>query len=503
MSLLEDILTKKGPCLSSSLVQILVEEHQLSNDAARKRVSRIGGDIYRLDGLPLPKNVKFIYLKKDFRSPHFWSALFKAFKDTNSAYWYAIAALKERNGIIPYNHFLIACGSPLKQKKHTPPDAILNRLKKNKIISFKEVDGVGPCVVLTENEQDIDIVSEMRARLVAEKILISVISEWAKNLGLVSYKMFKNRDDSDLPTVSTTLWDMAGPSYLSPLVKSDNNEGAKLKPGFFACDILFNENISEDGIQTFLRKCNALKSLSNVGRCMQMFIAISYQKEAFNIAKAKGIIPATVESLFGKDVSEGLVNLLQTLKDAANSVILDPGKFNILFDKLGKIEGAAGNLRGVLFEYFSASVVCKTYSTLYVKNNQIYKTKDNKSAESDVVAELNSGEILFIECKGSKPSGSVSHDEVMKWLQVRVPTIRRCALERSEWKSKKLIFQLWTTGKFIDESLRLLTTAQKNTDKYRLDFLDQNGVLEKIKECNDKEMLTTYNKCFLNHPLKI
>ncbi|HCE3385376.1 TPA: hypothetical protein NG591_002876, partial [Vibrio parahaemolyticus] len=309
MSLLEEILKEKGPCLSSVLVQELVDRHKLSHDAARKRVSRTGKDIYRLEGLPLPRNVKFVYLKKDYRSPYFWEALYSAFKDTNSAYWYAIAALKERAGVMPYAHFLISCGAPLRQQKHIPPEKILERLEMHEILSVRYLDGFGRCVVLTQYEQELEfILPEIRARLIAERLLIGAVSQWAKNLGLVSYNLFKDRDGEELPDVSTTLWDMAGPSFVSPLV--DIGQNGKIKPGFFACDILLNKKVSEDGIQPFLRKCKTLRGLSNVGRCMQMFVSNEYNSDAFKLAKEAGILPATVESLFGRDVAKGLVNLL-------------------------------------------------------------------------------------------------------------------------------------------------------------------------------------------------
>lgn len=199
MILLDEILKKKGPCLSSDLVQELVEKHNLSYEAARKRVSRIGKDIHRLDGLPLPRNVKFLYRKSDYRSPFFWSGLYKAFKDTNSAYWHAIAALRARGGIMPYDHFLISCGSPLRQKKHIPPETIIKRLEMHEILSTKHVDGVGQCVLLTQaEEKSPSILTDLMARLVVEKILINAVSLWAKNLGLVSYNMFKNRDNEVL-----------------------------------------------------------------------------------------------------------------------------------------------------------------------------------------------------------------------------------------------------------------------------------------------------------------
>ena len=503
MNLLEVILSKKGPCLSSDVVQELVDKHCLSEVAARKRVSRLGKDIHRLEGLPFPRNAKFVYLKKDYRSPYFWTALYKAFKDTNSAYWFAIAALEERGGIMPYDHFLIACGSPLRQKKHIPPEKILERLAIHEILSIKSIDGLGRCIILTQYEQEHQlIIPELKARLVVEKILIGAVSQWAKNLGLVSYNLFKDRDGDDLPTVSTTLWDMAGPSYVSPLMELGKDENLKPKSGFFACDILLNRCVSENGIQPFLRKCRTLRGLSKVGRCMQMFVANNYHSDAFSCAKEAGVLPATVETLFGKDVAIGLTSLLRTLEDAAQAVTIEPERFNTLFDQLGKIEGAVGNLRGVLFEYFSASVVQKAYRTSSVRLNLVCKNHDGSSAESDIVAELNTGTILFIECKGHQPCGTVSNDEVKKWLHTRVPTLRKYALEHPDWKHKDLSFALWTTGGFTNESVELLEQTKVSTRKYKLDYLNAESVMEVVQDCNDKEMLKTYSKCFLDYPLK-
>jgi hypothetical protein len=331
---------------------------------------------------------------------------------------------------------------------------------------------------------------------------MKAVSQWAKNLGLVSYNLFKDRNGNELPTVSTTLWDMAGPSYVSPLMELGKDENLKPKSGFFACDILLNTSITVDGIQPFIRKCKTLRSLQKVGRCMQMFIANDYHPEAFSSAKEAGILPATVETLFGKDIAQGLTSLLRTLEEAARAVTIEPERFNSLFDQLGKIEGAVGNLRGVLFEYFSASVVKQAYRTSNVRLNEVCKNLDGSIAESDIIAELHTGSILFIECKGHQPNGVVSHDEVKKWLHQRVPTLRKYALDHPDWKHKKLSFALWTTASFTSESLELLEQTKVNTKKYELNYLNANSVMEVVKICNDKEMLKTYRKCFLDYPLK-
>lgn len=502
MSSLESILKKKGPCLSSDLVKILVEEDRVSNEAARKRVSRLGVNIHRLEGLPFPRNAKFIYLKKDFRSPFFWQALFAAFKETNSAYWFAISAIEEREGIIPYDHFLIACGSPIRQKKHLPPQTIVERLVRHEVFFVKEVEGIGKCIVLTKYEDDLSyLLTKLKSRLIVEKIIILAVSNWVKNMGFVSYNLLKTRLDDQLPVVSTLAWDLAGQSYLYPLVESQRGSDNQIKSGFFACDILLNRKVSVDGVQPFLRKCQTLRGLTNVGKCVQMFVANDYHVDAFRNAKEAGVLPATIENLFGKDIAKGLKNLLRTLEEAAKSVILEPEKFSLLFDSLSRIEGIAGNLRGALFEYFSASVAQRIFPTRSIKLNQIFKLKTGDSAESDLVIELHNDEVIFIECKGHISSVTVDHKEVERWLHIRVPRIRKYALEHPEWCQRKLTFSLWTSGKFMEDSIKLLQKAQSSTSKYNIVFQDGEELLKIIREFNDKEMTNTFRKCFLEHPI--
>ena len=502
MNKVETILSKSGPCLSSDLTKELINKYGYHPSTARKQVSRSisSPNINRLNGLPFARNAKFIYLKKDYRSPFYWRALYKAFQETNSSYWFAIASLKERQGIVPYEHFLISCGSPLQQQKHISPIKILERLEMHEIIVLKEIKGLGKCVVLAESEQKEWLIPEIQSRIITEKILISATKNWLKNIGMVSYNLLKDRDDDELPIVSTTVWDIAGPSYLSALIDDYSSDQSKIKPGFFACDLLLGNKISENGIDPFLKKCRTLRSLRNVGRCMQMFIADEYHVKAFRKAKEAGIMPTTVENLFGKDVAKGLKSLIETLSLAAQSIEIEPEKFNFLFEKLGKIEGAAGNLRGVLFEYYTAAIIPKIYPTIQVKLNELCKTSKG-TAESDIIAILN-GEILFIECKGHQLNGTVEFSEVKKWLQQRVPILREYAKNHPEWKHHRLRFELWTTGGFCETSTDFLSNAKEEIKSYEINYLDADRVRQTITPSNDKEMIKTYINCFYNHPLR-
>lgn len=316
---------------------------------------------------------------------------------------------------------------------------------------------------------------------------------------MVSYNMLTNRSSVNPSLVSTTAWDISGPSYISGLAEIRGNT-SDIKPGFFTCDLFLGGKITLSGFEPFIRKCNTLRSLKKVGRTLHFFVAEEFHKDAFNAAKQAGIMPATVENLFGKEVSKGLKELIKTLNHAARKITIAPEKFNILFASLGKIEGAAGNLRGVFFEYFTAILIPKIRQSNRIRINEKCKI-ESASAEADVISEGNN-EILFIECKGHRPGGEVEHDEVKRWLHERVPHLYKYAKSHPDWNNKKLRFELWTTGKFSDESIGILSQLRSSTTKYEIDFLDDRRVKGEVEKCDDKELRGTFFKCFYDYPLR-
>ena len=82
-------------------------------------------DIKALRNLPFPRNAQFLYLKDEYGSPEFWRALVKAPKSSSPSYAGALGALSVRGGIMPKQHFLIACGAPLKLTRHMSPETIV------------------------------------------------------------------------------------------------------------------------------------------------------------------------------------------------------------------------------------------------------------------------------------------------------------------------------------------------------------------------------------------
>ena len=197
-----DILKLYGPSLSSDLVQRLVDEQGMTPATARKRVSRAGGEVKRLGGIVFPHKARFIYLQQQFGSPYYWSNLAEALISTNSAYGFAIAALRQRNVIIPTAQFPIICGSPFRQQRHLPPETIFTRLSDAKLLTKVIVPGVGECVALTQNEEHYHSVSDaLRAQLFTENMLLTAVKDWLRKLGIASYGKVALRGEATSPCV--------------------------------------------------------------------------------------------------------------------------------------------------------------------------------------------------------------------------------------------------------------------------------------------------------------
>ncbi|MFM1907440.1 MAG: hypothetical protein RLZZ591_1117 [Pseudomonadota bacterium] len=492
-------LTRIGPCVSTALVKALVDEYRLTPANARQKVSR-STSIKKLAYLPFPRNARFVYLQSDYASHEFWHALTDELLRNSISYGGGLAALLARGGVMPVEHFAIACGAPLAQKGHQSPATILSRLEKADLVKVFDVPGIGKCLELSQKAaaQSFEL-AQMRARLKTETILLCAIKDWARNLGLVSYNKVELRDEGDKqPKVGTFNWDMTGPSYVGPLVQWS---GSKPKSGFLVCDVLLGTNVSEKELQPFINKCKTLRSLTKVGRCMQIFVADGYTPEAFALARSNGVIPATTETLFGADVAKALRELTDLLKDVFPRVDTFE-KVDAVFSRLSHIEGAATNLRGALFEYFTAELVRLNSAHTTIQLNEILRDDIGRSAEVDVLVLHIRQTVRFIECKGYKPGGIIPDDLVKHWLDDRIPVIRRAAAQEPFWNNCQQVFEFWTSGDLSPEAKQNVKDAASKTTKYTLKIVDRDAIMEALKATNSTALKKTFKEHFSEHPLE-
>lgn len=501
-----EILRKSGPCLSSDLSKKIVSKLKINKDASRQRISRAlkQSKIKQLAYLTFPSRVRFIYLEEQYFSPLYWKSLNSALIESSSVYGLAYSAIEARGGLIPFEHFISACGSPVRQKKHIAAETVLKNLILADVVEVKTNRGLGKYIVLREiTDQNDDeflaqLFSESKARILVESILLEAVKDWLKKLGLVSYNKVMIRGKT-LPKVSTFAWDLTAPSYLKPFTEWDKTKN-KPKPGFVTCDVLLNNEINKHSIVPFISKCLMINSMKKNVRFFHILVASKYTPNAFKIIKETGlIVPATPSNLFGHEISEGLKILAEVLSEAA-SISLDLDKFEKLFSILGKIEGATGNLRGALFELFSAELTRFAYHAR-PELNVICKA-DGKEAEIDVLAEVKYKSVHFIECKGYKPTSTISIEEIKKWLNERIPTIRKWALSEGHWGNDvELHFELWITGKLNPKSLKLIEKAISDTKKYKIVFRNSENILKLTKKTGNKALVKVLKEHFLNHPL--
>lgn len=493
---IEQYLERNGPSLSTEVAAYLSEQVGMNAAAARKRVSRAAGSVRRLAGIIFPHKARFLYLESQFGSPWYWSHLREALFATGSAYGFAIAALQQRDGIVPAKQFPVVCGAPLKQRRHLSPDTIFQRLSEAGLLTKVMMPGVGECIALVQSEGRYDVLAEqMRARAITEDILLRAVKDWLRKLGIASYGKVAIRADPELPKVGTFLWDLSAPSYLGHMVRKGKDN--KSKPGFVACDVYLGSTMTMAGVRPFVRKCVTLRSLRLVAPCMQILVADRFEPDAFDYLKQFGIMPATPANLFGDEIADGLRQLTAVLESAAREVIL-PAQFDELFSKLGKIEGAATQLRGTLFEFLVADLARKTIAP-NVQMNRIFKAPDKSEAEADVVAVRERHAITVIECKGYNPRGRIPDELFARWLQHNVPVCFKEIKSHPDWKSLDVIFEFWATAPLSDEALALFRHAKAtiNPARYSIELRlgsDIRGICQATK---DASLLTAFEKHFM------
>lgn len=502
----ETLLRRDGPCLSSTLAEKLASEYKLSHDAARKRVSRGCASLKRLAYLIFPKRVRFLYLEQDFGSPYYWKALEDALEKSNSCYGLAYFSIKARDGIIPETHFTSACGSPIKQQNHIAAKTVMDNMMLAKLIEKKDIRGIGSCLVLSKLCRDnseylfnVGVAHLYARNLVEDSILLPYIKKWLQHNGLASYGKVSLRENGVFPKVSTFEWDLTAPSYLRILSTWDEKKQT-IKPGFVTCDILLKD-VDERGIKPFLKKCESLASLKNNTNVLNIVLTSGYSSSALQLARSSGLIMlVTPESIFGHSVAKGIDVLIKTIAELKQNHI-DAEKIDIVFKSFEGLKGVYGNIKGTLFELLCSDVIRRNIRPDNIETNKKIKA-DGDFAEIDIMVEIKDKSLCFIECKGYQPDSTISHEEIKKWLTVRIPRIRKWVLNDQRWNNNiKLVFELWITCNLEDESVEMVENMAKSTKKYTIKIKNKEDIWKEAKDTGNHEIKKIFSTYFIKNPL--
>tara|TARA_R110001606_G_C15397931_1_gene652456 strand:+ start:4747 stop:6342 length:1596 start_codon:yes stop_codon:yes gene_type:complete len=496
----EAVLENLGPCLSNVLAKGLVSQFGVSASNARQMIKR--STAKRLKGISFPHRASFVYLTSQYGSMIFFDRLVEALKSTRHACGYGLAALRDRGGVLPVDHFKIACGAPKTQAKQLSAERVVEQLIAANLVKRVDIVGIGECLALasfTDEDEQLALL-ELNARMQVEAMALNAVRDWVRRLGIGSWNHVLVRDEGTIPTAGPNYWDLSAPSYLHPLLRSGGSGAVKKPtPGSFVCDVFLGEKLTSDAAKAFIKKCQNVRGFSKVAPVLQMFLADSYEKDAVREIRGNGAIAATLDSLFGTDVAQALHELASVLKATALS-LGSPEKIDALFSALGKIQGAEGTLRGCLFEYLCAELANETYRNPTIRINKLVRGSDGARAEVDVFVECRA-EVVLIECKGHLPTGQVDDEEVKKWLYKRLPVLRDFAKHHEDYRHIKQNFELWTNATISAASKALIEEEDGKTSRYSIGYREGQALLSMIKASGNKALTKTYQQHFSNHPL--
>ncbi len=491
------MLKANGPSLTSDVIARMVSDGA-SESAARKRVQRSLGDVERLAGVRFEKNARFIYLPDQYGTDAFWRGLEGAFHQAGKTYWATVVNLLARGGRCPKGLFARVTGAPAARTRQLSPDRIFERLSAINLLEEVEVgDGDGTYVQFRPLSYVREAIPTVRARLLAENIALHGVKEWARRIGFGSYGRFAMRLEEPAPVVSGISWDLTAPSYFRPLISVKDG---KAKPGFLVCDINLTDTINEAEAEAFVRKCDMASAPSNVGPIMPLLIGHVFSAAAFDLAKRKGILAITLQNLFGDEIAEALKNLVAVLTDAGATASVNPGHLDSILQSLTKVQGAADNLRGTLFELVIGSLVKDVDGGFLTCGERCTDLQTGREAEIDVQLNRDDKSLLVLECKAKLPGSRVSETEVRKWYSDRIPLIQKI-LTRDGLTEKTIRFEIWSNGEFTDSALKWLKKQQLDFESYSLGWLDGKGLKAYADKAKQASLRKILNEHYFRHPM--
>lgn len=455
------LLKARGPMLTSEVAQVLKDDG-VQSAAARQRTSRLPQDTTALKGVTFPKRKRFIFHVDDLGTGRYYRALEKAIHAESPPLSAALRALDCRQGIMPLSQFTIACGSPIRQKNQVSAERALAGLLSANLVQKIDVSGIGECLVRGGTGGiSSERVATMRARLAAESFLLDAMAGWLSRMNMVSPHVVKIRGQGANPEFSTFEFDLCGPSYLVPLV---HFKGGKKVPGFMVADVILCGELDEASVEPFLRKCTLLMNARGRRPFMPMLIAEGFTPEALNRCRSAGIMATRAETLFGRDVAMALGSLLEVLSSAA---AVSPERLDHIFKRLSAIEGAAGNLRGALFEMVVSHMVTEIEGGSASIGVLLKNPQSGKCAEIDVLLRRQK-QVTCYECKGHQPTNVTKVAEVERWVKDRLPTSYGAILEQHP--TAQVTFEYWTCGIFDADALDFLSKAAASTKRYKISW---------------------------------
>lgn len=481
MTSLEKYIKDEGPFLSGELLEMLTSGSEaVSNEAARQRIYRLNGDVYKIRGLFSDRQILFHH-KENYGTEDYYAGLSRALKKAGKQYHIILQSLDFHFGQIRLNQLPSYSVNPvLDLKGHVTFQTALNQLLKLNIINIDE-DYVSLSGLISENNPN-----KTRAKgiEVAKNFLLIQFNDWSRKIGLVAYNSSKFYS-----SFGNFQFNFVSPSYVGSLPNRKNNS---IVPGFVIADILIGNVINEAQIEFHINKIRTLKYRKNIANFIPYLIVDSLDPQALNALKAEGIVVGFVNELFGNNYKELLNSLINLVTNAGAILKKNPDAYLDLILKLNKlVDGKTNNLRGDLFELAVGYYQGRICSSIEIGKPIIH---EGQRREIDVFG-ITANKVVLCECKGY--NDKIKKADIETWLGEKIPVIRKWVLDQPSISDKQIVAQYWATGGFEDDALELIKERKNKTTKYVIEFFSLDEMIEKSQEVKSKkfeEVLREYYK---------
>ena len=487
-------LKRHGPTRAGRIIDAFVKAGA-SPEASRQRLSRSRSVVHRFPVMVLPKREAFLYLHDQRGREIFWTNLMRDLRETNSVHGAALDGMSARGDFVTEDQFaVISSAYAYPQRGQVSTSTLAKSLLAADFIRPYHHEEFGSGYLLCPGLGNGLTDKEVKARRVAESVVIGAVREWARKIGFAGFNTIAIRGEAKLKPIGPFHYDLAGPSYLLPLQRGSQEFG------FLVADVFVDRVLSLDDIQYFIRKARMTRSALPGAGVLSLLVAERFTGEALTAGHRAGIMLATPQDLFGRRAGDAIASLVETLKNAAAYASSSPQRLLDLVENLSEIEGRAGNLRGILFELLVAYLVRRTASSIDM--GIIARHPDTrKPVDMDVVAFSNAGsEITIVECKAKEPGGKLTLAEVDEWL-TKIAVMRAYYKNDAYRRDAKLRFELWTTGEIETDALEKLVEEQKLRSKTPLGWKDGQAVLQVAKDDREKAITDALYQHFIRHPL--
>jgi hypothetical protein len=483
MNKITGMLKKKGPSTSTEILNVLLKNGQLTEDAGRKRIQRSIGknDVCRLESINFKNNTKFLYLSDDFDTKRYWDKLVDSLRKDRNLYYYIIQVICLNGGIVSEADLRVYSASPDRLKGRLPFEMIRYNLLKSKILHIIDVGNDQYEI----NKHIMNKLSYNRCttKLLLKEIIIKLLANWFVINGLSYKKSIRMSIDSN-DCFFHYYWHLYGKSFIL-------DSFSLSKDVFIVVDILQNDKpIAIDQISYYIKKVEATRSQSKKANFLPILISEYFHKDTLLELRKKKIMATTIKNLLGEEVAKIIKELQTQLINITKSITEDPKKIFEIIKSLRRTVGITDNLKGKLFEFLIATTVYYENGNHFEIGKLITDPKTFQKAEIDILTYDHSRSIEIYECK-SYFRNNITETDIKDWF-LKINRITSWIKSQEIHKNREIKFYYYTLSDYDKKSKEILDSYSK----YQIEYLNKIDIEGKIKRLKEKDLITTYNDFF-------